>query len=431
MNSKHKLTIARVIARLNIGGPAVQAILMTEAFRQKGYRSILLTGEVQTSEGSMEYMAHDRDIIPIKIGTMSRGISWRKDLITLWQLIRILHREKPELIHTHTAKAGTLGRLAAIATGVPIRVHTFHGHVFRGYFSPTVTRIFLCIERFLARHTDCIIAVSDSQKQELAQLYRIAPAGKISVIPLGFDLGPFLAVEERVGTFRNSLGCGTDTILVGWVGRLTAIKDPGLLLQCARQLDAGSRDLRFALIGDGELRKHYEKQIEAAALEHMVSVVGWQQHLDRIYADLDLVVLTSINEGTPVALLEAMASGRAFVSTDVGGVRDLMTGRSIKQDGFEVFENGILTPRDGKVLAQAVAYLMDNPETRRAMGQAGRNFVKGRFSSQRLANDLESLYLSLDLSRARSKGNLPLGEESPSASNRLEPGRSPGEKQFS
>jgi glycosyltransferase involved in cell wall biosynthesis len=427
MDSKPNLTITIVIARLNIGGAATQAILMTEAFRQKGYRSMLLTGEVAASEGSMEYMALDRDIIPIKIGTMSRGISWHKDLITLWHLIRILHREKPQVIHTHTAKAGTLGRLAAIATGVPIRVHTFHGHVFRGYFSPTITKIFLCIERFLARHTDCIVAVSQSQKQELAQVYRIAAAEKISVIPLGFDLAPFLAVNGRVGTFRNSLDCRTDTFLVGWVGRLTAIKDPGLFLHCARQLDGRSRDLRFALIGDGELRKHCEEEIDAAALAPTVSLAGWQQHLDRIYADLDVVVLTSINEGTPAALLEAMASGKAFVSTDVGGVRDLMAGHSIQQGGFEVFENGILTPRDGKVLAQAVAYLMDNPETRQAMGQAGRNFVKARFSSQRLADDLESLYLSL----AYPKGTLPARAEGPHSGNGLEPGRSPGEKQFS
>jgi glycosyltransferase involved in cell wall biosynthesis len=427
MNSKYNLTIVRVIARLNIGGPAIQAILMTEAFRKKGYRSILLAGEVPATEGSMEYMALDRDVTPIKIGTMSRSISWHKDLTTLWQLIRILRREKPDVIHTHTAKAGTLGRLAAIATGVPVRVHTFHGHVFRGYFSPLVTRIFLCIERLLARHTDCIIAVSDSQKQELSQVYQIAPAEKISVVPLGFDLGPFLVVDGRVGTFRNSLGCSTDTFLVGWVGRLTAIKDPDLFLHCARHLDGRAREIRFALIGDGELRKHCEEQIATAALGHRVTLAGWQQHLDRIYADVDLVVLTSINEGTPVALLEAMASGKAFVSTDVGGVRDLMVGPSINQRGFEVFENGILVPRDGKVLAHAVAYLMDNPETRRAMGQAGRNFVKARFSSQRLADDLESLYLSL----ARSRENLPLGAESLSSGNRLEPGRSPAEKQFS
>src|ERR1700723_1850858 len=199
MNSKYNLTIVRVIARLNIGGPAIQAILMTEAFRKKGYRSILLSGEVPATEGSMEYMALDRDVTPIKIGTMSRSISWHKDLTTLWQLIRILRREKPDVIHTHTAKAGTLGRLVAIATGVPVRLQTFHGHVFRGYFSPFVTRIFLCIERFLARHTDRIIAVSDLQKRELAQVYRIAPADKILALPLGFDLASFLAVNERVG----------------------------------------------------------------------------------------------------------------------------------------------------------------------------------------------------------------------------------------
>jgi glycosyltransferase involved in cell wall biosynthesis len=427
MNSKHELKIATVIARLNIGGAATQAILMTEALCQKGYPSMLLTGEVPASEGSMEYMALERDIVPIKIGTMSRSISWHKDLITLWHLIRILYREKPNVIHTHTAKAGMLGRLAAIATGVPVRVHTFHGHVFRGYFSPSVTRIFLCIERFLARHTDCIIAVSDSQKQELAQVYRIAPAEKISVIPVGLDLGPFLAVTGRIGTFRNSLGCATDTFLVGWVGRLTAIKDPDLFFNCAHLLDGRSRDLRFALIGDGELRKHCEDQIDAAGLGHTVRVAGWQQRLDRIYADVDLVVLTSINEGTPVTLLEAMASGKAFVSTDVGGVRDLMAGPSIKHGGFEMFENGILASRDGKVLARAVVYLMDNPETRQAMGQAGRKFVKARFSSQRLADDLESLYLSL----ARSKENSPLGAENLSSGNHLEPGSSPGEKQFS
>jgi glycosyltransferase involved in cell wall biosynthesis len=390
-----------------------------------------VTGEVEANEGSMESMAFDRGIVPIKIGTLSRGISWRKDLITLWHLIRILHREKPDVIHTHTAKAGTLGRLAAIATGVPVRVHTFHGHVFHGYFPPTVTRIFLCIERFLARHTHRIVAVSDSQKRELAQVYQIAPAEKIAVIPVGFDLSPFLVVNGRAGTFRNSLGCGTDTFLVGWVGRLTAIKDPGLFLQCARELNGRSRDFHFALIGDGELRKHCEEQIDAAALGQTASLAGWQQHLDRIYADVDLVVLTSINEGTPVTLLEAMASGKAFVSTDAGGVRDLMAGRSTKHGGFEVFENGILAPRDGKVLARAVAYLMDNPETLLEMGQAGRNFVKARFSSQRLADDLESLYLNLYLSSARSEKSLPLGAENLSSGNRIEPGRSPGEKQFS
>jgi glycosyltransferase involved in cell wall biosynthesis len=416
MNPSADFTIARVIARLNIGGPAVQAILMTEALRQRGYRTLLLTGEVPEGEGSMEYLASEKNVVPVKIGTLSRRISWYKDVTTLWQLIRILRRERPLILHTHTAKAGTLGRLAAIAARVPVRVHTFHGHVFHGYFSPALTRMFLAIERFLARHTDRIVAISDSQKHELAEVYRIAPAEKISVIPLGFDLSPFLKVNGHIGTFRNSVDCKADAFLVGWIGRLTKIKDPDLFVSCARQLVSNSQNVRFAVIGDGELRSHCENQVESAGLGHLIRFTGWQQKLDHIYSDLDLVVLTSINEGTPVALLEAMASGKAFVSTDVGGVRDLMVGAPTKQGGFEVYKNGILAPRDGKVLAHAVAYLMENPEIRQEMGAAGRNFVRARFSSARLADDLESLYLSL----ARSKRSFPANEHFLTSSDRLE-----------
>lgn len=404
MNSRSNITIARVIARLNIGGPAIQAILMTDAFRQKGYRPLLLTGEVSSSEGSMEYLARERRVVPVKIAGMSRRISWYHDLTAFWKLVRIFYREKPAVVHTHTAKAGTLGRLAAMATGVPIRVHTFHGHVFRGYFSPFRTWIFLAVERLLARRTDGIVAISESQKRDLVEVYRIAPKEKVSVLRLGIDLDPFLRVNERDGTLRNSLGCDRETFLVGWVGRLTAIKDPKLFLASARSLMSTFPNLRFALVGDGELRESCHAIVEGAGLGSTVSITGWQQHLERIYADLDIVVSSSINEGTPVSLLEAMASARAFVSTDVGGVRDLMVGPSKRQGNFEIFENGILVPRNTEVLAEAIAYLLNHPQMRLAMGQAGRSFVQHRFSSQRLADDLESLYVSL----ARSKRNLPV-----------------------
>lgn len=406
MNFRSKITIARVIARLNIGGPAIQAILMTEAFRQKGYQSLLLTGEVASGEGSMEYLAREREVEPIKIAGMSRRISWYHDLTAFWKLVRIFHREKPVVVHTHTAKAGTLGRLAAICSGVPIRVHTFHGHVFRGYFSPFLSRIFLKVERFLARHTDCIIAISESQKRELVELYKIAPGEKVSVIPLGIDLDSFLKVRGRDGALRSSLRCSPETSLVGWVGRLTPIKDPDLFLASARCLvHNGAHNggiLRFVLVGDGELRPPCETQAAEAGFGGTVHVAGWRQKLDRVYADLDIVVSSSINEGTPVSLLEAMASARAFVSTDVGGVRDLMVGPAKRQGELEIFENGILVPRDAEVLAHAITYLIENPRIRRAMGQVGRSFVRTRFSSQRLADDLEFLYLSL----ARSKRNL-------------------------
>ncbi|HZC24705.1 MAG TPA: glycosyltransferase family 4 protein [Candidatus Binatia bacterium] len=395
MNSRNKVTIARVIARLNVGGPAIQAISMTKAFRERGYRTILLTGQIPDGEGSMEHLADEMGVVPVRIGTMSRRISWHRDLAAVWQLIRIFRREKPLIVHTHTAKAGTLGRLAAIVTRVPVRVHTFHGHVFQGYFSPAVTRVFLAIERFLARHTDRIIALSQSQKHDLAYTYRVAPAEKIAVVPLGFGLESFLAVNGRLGTLRQSMGCEKDGFLVGWVGRLTEIKDPDLFLHCARDLVHNFPELRFAVIGDGELRSACEEMVDAAEFGEKVCFMGWQQQLDRIYADLDLVVLTSINEGTPLALLEAMASGKAFVSTDVGGVRDLMVGSAHKLDGFEIFENGILVPRQRDVLARAITYLLKNPEMLRSMGKSGRAFVRARFSNQRLADDLESLYVAL------------------------------------
>jgi glycosyltransferase involved in cell wall biosynthesis len=395
MNSSRSFTIARVIARLNIGGPAIQAILMTDEFRRRGYPTLLLTGEVPPGEGSMEYLAQERGVVPVKIGTMSRKISWSKDLITLWQLIKTFRREKPLVVHTHTAKAGTVGRLAAIIARVPVRVHTFHGHVFHGYFSPFLTRIFLGIERFLARHTDRIIAISESQKHELAEVYSVAPSEKIELIPLGFDLVPFLDGSGRTGNFRGSLGVADENTLIGWVGRVTAIKDPDLLLDSAVSVLSQNADCRFVVVGDGELRESCTSRVEAEHLEEVIRFTGWQQNLNRVYPDLDLVVLTSINEGTPVSLLEAMASGRAFVATDVGGVRDLMVGSPIRKFGFEVFNNGILVPRDREVLASAISYLARDPETRLAMGQAGRTFVKARFSSERLANDLESLYTSL------------------------------------
>jgi glycosyltransferase involved in cell wall biosynthesis len=394
-----EITIARVIARLNVGGPSIQAVLMTAAFSRKGYQALLLTGTVPAEEASMEYLADAYGVRPTRIPTLSRGISGVKDLAALWRLVATFRREKPLVVHTHTAKAGTLGRLAALATRVPVVVHTFHGHVFDGYFSPFATRVFLGIERFLARYTDRIIAVSESQKRELVDVYRVAQDEKVSVIPLGFDMDPYLRVAGRDNTLRGLLDCSAGTTLVGWVGRLTPIKAPELFLACADRLRSRAPDLRFAVIGDGELRDQCEQFVATAQLDPIVTFTGSQQQLERIYADLDLLVLTSINEGTPVALLEAMASSRAFVATDVGGVRDLMVGTPQEKSGFEVFENGILVPRDPEILASAVTYLTEKAELRRRMGEAGRRFVAGRFSEQRLAGDLEALYLAI----ARSK----------------------------
>ena len=386
MSSAKSLTIARVIARLNVGGPATQAILMTEAFRKKGYRALLLAGEVPPGEGSMEYLAYERGVQPIKISKLSRRISVAADLKSFWRLVRLFRRERPMILHTHTAKAGTLGRLAAMVAGVPVRVHTFHGHVFSGYFSPRLTRIFLAIERFLGRHTDCIIAISGSQRKELVETYRIAPPEKVVTIPLGFNFEPFL---------RINAACSREPALVGWIGRMTAIKAPALFLQSAVRIRAALPSVQFVMVGDGELRQDCEARIRQAGLHGKVVLTGWKRDLTVVYADLDLLILTSINEGTPLALLEAMASGRPFIATDVGGLRDLMTGTGRREEGWERFDNGILVQRDSHQIAEAARYLLLRPELRREMGCAGREFVRDRYSSNRLAADLECLYLHL------------------------------------
>lgn len=403
------MSIVRIIARLNVGGPAIQTILMTDAFRARGYEAVLVTGKVAPEEADMDYLAEAHNVDLIVIPALSRSISFYKDVISLFQLVRVLRQHRPAIVHTHTAKAGTLGRLAAMIVGIPIRVHTFHGHVFKGYFSPLVTRMFSMIERFLARHTDCIIAISESQKKELTDAYHIAAPHKVVVIPLGLDLAPFLQVNEPERKLHAAIHCSGSAPLVGWVGRFTAIKDPGLFLHCVSLVTDLLPTARYVMVGGGELWAECERAILRDGLQDSVALLGWRRSLPEIYADLDLVVSTSINEGTPVALLEAMASGKAIVSTDVGGVRDLFFGSPGLLDGMELFDNGILVKRDPQLLASAIRYLVSNSERRRAMGRAGREFVRNRFSQLRLADELEQLYLSL----ARSKQLLPIGAESP------------------
>lgn len=409
MSWRREISIARIIARLNVGGPAIQAILMTEAFRAKGYNSVLITGQVANGETNMDYLAQAHNVDVVTIPALSRSISFYKDVASLLQLVRIFGRRRPTILHTHTAKAGTLGRLAAMVVGIPIRVHTFHGHVFNGYFSPLVTQAFVRIERFLARHTDCIIALSESQKKDLTEIYHIAPAEKVVIVPLGLDLASFLQVNDSNGAIHAAIRCQPGLPLVGWIGRFTPIKAPDLFLNCVRLGRDSFPPARFVMVGGGELLSDCEQQIEQDGLHDSVALLGWQRDLPNIYADLELVVCTSINEGTPVALLEAMACAKAIVSTNVGGVRDLMAGSPTPLAGMELFENGILVPRDVHLLAHAIRFLLDNPQRRRAMGQAGREFVRTRFSQARLADDLERLYLSM----ARSKGLLPDEAASP------------------
>lgn len=377
--------IVRVIARLNIGGPAIHTVLLSGELNKRGWKDILVCGRVGGSEGDMTYLAGEMGVAPIVIPELSREIAPLSDLKAFMELFRIMRREKPDIVHTHTAKAGTLGRLAALCAGVPIRIHTFHGHIFDGYFSPAKERAFLLAERFLARFTDRIITVSELVRDEIVNKLKVVKAAKCVAIPLGFELKRFLACESLSGAFRKELGVGADTLLVGIVGRLVPIKNHAMFLDVAGKVLARGRGLKvkFVIVGDGECGDSLKAQAKLMGLDGHTVFTGWRRDLAAVYADLDIVALTSLNEGTPVSVIEAMASGRSVVATDVGGVADLIT------DG----ENGYLAKsNDPEGFSNIVIGLLADRDMRIRLGARGRERVRVKYSKERLLNDMESLY---------------------------------------
>jgi glycosyltransferase involved in cell wall biosynthesis len=366
------MKVLRIITRLNIGGPAIHTILLSSELNKSGDKDILVCGAVSESEGDMIYLARDKKVEPLVISSMKRDISLVNDLKVFASLFSIMRRERPDIVHTHTAKAGTLGRLAALCAGVPIRVHTFHGHIFDGYFSPLKAKAFLLIERFLALVTDRVITVSESVKDELINKLAVTREDKCAVIPLGLDLDRFLRCENSRGAFRRSIGAGPDTILVGIVGRLVPIKNHVKFLDVAQRVREKRKGpaINFVIVGDGELRSYLERRAQDMGLGDIVRFTGWIEDLPRVYADLDVVALTSLNEGTPVSLIEAQASGRAVIATDVGGVRDLI------EDGV----TGILVAeRDSGSFASKLIGLLEDRSSRERLGANARSSVVKRY----------------------------------------------------
>lgn len=396
--------VVRVIARLNVGGPAVHTLLLTEGLSAPGFQSLLITGVVSPGEGDMMPFAEERGIRPIVIPELQRNLRPLRDLQAFLKICRVVFAERPDIIHTHTTKAGVLGRLAGLAYNACARLagrrravicHTFHGHLFHGYFPRWVSALLVAGERLLARVTDQIITVSEQMEQELTRVYRICPVGKCAVVPLGLDLSWTRDVPVARGAFKGEVGVGADCLAVGIVGRLTAIKNHELFLRAA----SGCRvsHLRFLVIGDGERRPMLKQFSDALGLNGRVVFTGWQHDLAKVYGDLDIASLTSLNEGTPVALIEAMAAGVPVVATKVGGVSDLMVGKgTLTADGLEVFANGILVPPERPdLLTAAWEFLAARPELRTAMGLSGKAFVLGTFSVERLIAQMEQMYLDL------------------------------------
>ena len=402
-----RIRILRFIARLNIGGPSIHVYLLTSGLDPEKFHSTLVTGRISPQEGDMGYLFKSSLEQPVIIEALQREISPLMDIKAFLQILRLLRRERPDIVHTHTAKAGTSARLAAIfynrfLNGCAKTVHTFHGHVFSGYFSRTKSLMFIWIERLIARKTDVIVAISQTQKTDLAHHFQIAPADKISVIPLGFDLAPFLTSSQRKGTFRKSIGESEATLLVGIVGRLVPIKNHILFLDMAEIFLEENIDtnVKFVVIGDGELAKPLKTHVENRGLQTHVKFCGWRRDLPEVYADLDILALTSKNEGTPVSIIEAMAAGTSVISTDAGGVRDLLgpPEKDMPQmEGFTVCKRGILCRKnDAAGFARGLKHLveMDNFQKGAMVGNA-QYFVTKTFSEKRLLNDMGNLYLKI------------------------------------
>src|SRR6266571_2863183 len=296
------MKILRIIARLNVGGPARHVVWLTEGMKAHGYETLLVAGIVPPGEDDMGYLAEQAGVTPSIISEMSREIS-AKDLLTVWKLYRLMLREQPDLVHTHTAKAGTVGRVAgwlyrwmtpSTLIGRPRRcrfVHTYHGHVFHSYYGPTKTRLFLTVEKLLARlATDRIIVITEQQRREINEQFRVGRSEQFAIIPLGIDLSIYANAEARRSRAREELNAQTDEVLIGIVGRLTEIKNHRLFLEAAALLkQLTDKKVRFVIIGDGALRPELESQTRSLGLENEVAFLGTRNDPENFYPALDIV----------------------------------------------------------------------------------------------------------------------------------------------
>jgi glycosyltransferase involved in cell wall biosynthesis len=425
--------IIRIIARLNVGGPAKHVVWLTAGLRNYGCETLLVSGMVPPGEDDMGYFADEMGVTPLYMRQMSREISF-KDALTVWKLFRLLLRERPDIVHTHTAKAGTVGRLAGLLyrwstlsalVGRPRRcrfVHTYHGHIFHSYYGALKTRLFVTIERTLARlGTDRIIVISEQQRREINEQFQVGRSSQFEVIPLGLDTQIFANWRERRQQFRDELQAAPDEILVGIVGRLTEIKNHQLFLRSIAlfkenhsahsrvnlthaNLERGGKDgasdlfsprVRFVIIGDGHLRTALETEAQALGLTDDVIFAGTRKDPEFFYPALDIVALTSRNEGTPLTLIEAMLNARPVIATSVGGVVDLLGNEMplSKNSGYTVCERGIrVAPDDAAGFAAGLARLVADEELRAGMADRSHRFVEQYYPKERLLKDIFELY---------------------------------------
>ena len=405
--------VVRIIARLNVGGPAKHVVWLTAGLTEAGYDSVLVAGKVPEGEEDMSYFAEHAGVVPLYFQEMSREISI-KDAVTVWKLFKLFLSWRPDIVHTHTAKAGTVGRVAGFLyrwltpgtlVGKPRQckfVHTYHGHVFHSYYGRRRTQLFLAIERLLAKLvTDRLIVVSKQQSVEIGETFRVGKPGQIKVIPLGLDLNVFADHAKRRARFRHEFCIPDDAILVGIVGRLTEIKNHQMFLNVVAQLKAidpacrRQGAVRFIVVGDGALRESLESQKQKLGLDADVIFVGSRTDPEFFYPALDVVALTSLNEGTPLTLIEAMANARPVVATSVGGVVDLL-GEVVEDGPYNVCKRGLsVPPGDEEAFVAALSRIIRDRSLRQELGDRGLEFVEVNYSKERLFEDIKGLYAEL------------------------------------
>ncbi|MEM7163501.1 MAG: glycosyltransferase [Bacteroidota bacterium] len=396
--------ILRIINRFNLGGPTFNAAYLSK-YMPSEYETLLIGGLQDDLEESSLRIIEDLDLSPYIIPRMFREVNLLNDLKSLNMIKQIIREFKPDIVHTHASKAGALGRIAAYQLNVPIIVHTFHGHVFHSYFGPMVTGFYKSIERYLARKSDAIIAISKKQKQELVNEYKIASADKVRIVQLGFELNKFSQdMDIKRSNLRKKYHLEDDTVAIGIVGRLAPIKNHSMFVKAISfAKEQASQKIRGFIVGDGDERKKIEDLAKNLGLviglgdsnDEDITFTSWQSEVDKINAGMDIIALTSKNEGTPVSLIEAQASNKPIVTTNVGGIEDI-----IQRDQTALLAES----NDQEGFNKCLLMLIEDEDLRKEMGIKGWNFVKEKFHYNRLIGDFDKLYKEL-LEKKNSRKN--------------------------
>lgn len=384
--------ILRIINRFNLGGPTYNAAYLTKYLPER-YETILIGGMKSDTEDSSQFIVEKLGITPIILPEMKRSINPIQDYKTYKRIKDIIREFKPDIVHTHASKPGALGRLAAYRMKVPVIVHTFHGHVFHSYFSELKTDIYKLVEQLLARLSTCIISISEGQKIELSEKHKISKSDKIRVIPLGFDLNKFQTDQiEKRKIFREEFLLADSDIAIAIVGRVVPIKNHKMFIRTIHKLkNSTNRTIRAFVVGDGEERKNMERYAREIGLDHSeiseakatLTFTSWIKNVDYVNAGVDIIALTSKNEGTPVSLIEAQASNKPIVSTRVGGIENIVLPN----------ETALLSePDDEEQFLANLKLLVEDDDMRNSFAQKGWDFVKEKFHYERLVKDITSLY---------------------------------------